>query len=236
MTGGTDEIIENGEPTDYLKIVKQIVDYAIEQNKSGINYPIFGTCLGFHSMLVALTQYELPLHLSENDKITKLVNLTSSAYDSYLNLVFSNEEIDRLGTESVFLFRQHHGFFLDELVTYPYIQNNIMVIGTSITKGGINTLSIYQHKEYPFFATQFHAEKVQFEHEDSLNINLTEYSLDINAKLALVFRKMIGKSRVNMSNKMILSYRKNYSLVIGRETLDETLMFYNSGNDVGSIV
>jgi len=51
-------ILRNGHPSKYQEKVKQIIDIGIKINEKDA-FPIWGTCLGFESLLFALSNYKL---------------------------------------------------------------------------------------------------------------------------------------------------------------------------------
>lgn len=48
-----------------------------------------------------------------------------------------------------------------------------------------------KHKRYPFLGVQFHPEKIQYEHKDTIKTNVTFESIEISHKLAMLFFDLV---------------------------------------------
>ena len=51
-----------------------------------------------------------------------------------------------------------------------------------------------KHRKYPFIGVQFHPEKIQYEHKDTIKTNVTFESLEISHKLSMLFFDLVSKN------------------------------------------
>jgi hypothetical protein len=61
-----DEVVDVTE-TLYMTKIRQILNFSMQKYHKNIFFPIWGTCLGFESMLVSYFNYKIPIESSLND-------------------------------------------------------------------------------------------------------------------------------------------------------------------------
>ena len=233
LTGGSDSFGTKAKPSPYLKKIKQIMDFAVQKNDSGASFSVFGTCNGFESMLTVLSDHSMEVSSTPDSNITRSVDLTETAYNSYLTLSFTKKDLEGLKDKEVFFYHHDNGFPMKRVLENEYVKNNIDVLGSTTNSSGLEYLAIYQHKRYPFLSTQFHTEKVQFIYKDEYKINKSDYAIQMNMRFSRVFKKMLGDNKTNMSNEEVLGYRKDVVLEFGFSTEEESYNFYEKkGRDM----
>ena len=208
LTGGAEKMGEKEKPSLYARVVKQIIEFAKESNKNGINFPILAICMGFEAMLITLTDYKINLKRIINRKISKRIHLKKKAYRSYLSLDFNKQNLDNFNKEKLFYFHHKYGFLMDDINRLGLHKTHINVLASYNTKTE-RVLAMYEHKKFPFLAVQFHPEKVQFEAHQNPNINKSELAKELNTKFSFVFRKMVGKTKTSLSDFDIDFYKLN---------------------------
>ena len=62
-----EEQIEDISETFYMKKIREILNYSMEKYHRNEFFPIWGTCLGFESMLVSYFNYRIPIESRLND-------------------------------------------------------------------------------------------------------------------------------------------------------------------------
>jgi hypothetical protein len=60
--------------------IRQIIDFSIESFDKGVIFPIYGTCLGFESLLVSFFNYTIPIENYMKDLNVSLVKKTFYNY------------------------------------------------------------------------------------------------------------------------------------------------------------
>lgn len=62
-----EEQIEGLKETFYMTKVREILNFSMEMYHKNISFPIWGTCLGFESMLVSYFNYSIPVESKMKD-------------------------------------------------------------------------------------------------------------------------------------------------------------------------
>lgn len=108
-------------------------------------------------------------------------------------------------TEKMFFYYHSHGFDPKKMVQNEKFKEEITILATSKTEDGKEFIAIYEHNMYPWIGTQFHPEKVIYEHNENLKLSKTEDSFLIARKFAEYFYNVVK----DKSNK--LNYLDNRS-------------------------
>ena len=67
-----DKQIEDISETFYMKKIREILNYSMEKHHRNEFFPIWGTCLGFESILVSYFNYRIPIESRLRDcKVSK---------------------------------------------------------------------------------------------------------------------------------------------------------------------
>lgn len=173
LQGGTTAIMTtDGELSFYGKKIKVIVEKAKELNARGIHFPIWAICLGFQALAAVEAPYKDTIAMNSFDSLdccdkVKFVSepSVSRMYKSIpegLLLAMQNEEIT---------YNNHHdGVYLSTFDKYSELKENYNVITTSTDRQGVEYVATFEHKQFPFYAHQYHPEKVQFVFREGLHI------------------------------------------------------------------
>lgn len=108
-----------------------------------------GTCLGFESMTLVLSGYELKLQDSLNIDKTLQVVLKEGFYHSRLINVFSEGD-DTKFIESIFYFNHHYGFLMADVPASATFDQNATILATYLNEKNEECLGMFEHKVYPF--------------------------------------------------------------------------------------
>jgi hypothetical protein len=100
--------------------------------------------------------------------------------------------------EKMFFYYHSHGFDPEKLTKISNFNDNINILATSKTNNGREFVAIYEHTIYPWIGTQFHPEKVIYEHNEHLKLSKTIDAFNISRKYAEFFYSFIK----NKSNKV----------------------------------
>lgn len=219
LPGGDTELFEsvNGTlvPTYYQEVVGFILETAKNINDEGTYYPVWGTCMGFQNMFIALGGQNVSLLCSgcfNGSNQTAPITLLPGASDSRLLKGVPKDLISYVLTENALTWSHHDGFNLSAYYSNPIIFNNVNLLATSYDKSDNEFVGIIEHKSYPFYGVQFHPEKAQFEWLSRININHDIRSSWFSTYLAYFFgsearkNENLFKSVFKLQRALILNF------------------------------
>ncbi|XP_071050371.1 gamma-glutamyl hydrolase B-like isoform X2 [Onthophagus taurus] len=151
-----------------------IYDLALDLNKKGDYYPIWGTCLGMELMIhVALNGEEVRSHCSAS-KVSMPLNFKEDFRKSKLFSEAPEEIIEILTNQNV-TYNSHQFCLTEETFTEKNLLQDWTIISTNEDINGFPFISTFESKKFPFYAVQYHPEKINFEFREKDNI---PHSLD----------------------------------------------------------
>lgn len=199
---------ENNSWAKYGQFVYDMVQEVKRINDAGIYKPIWGTCLGFESLLLVLT--DATIHFE-----TTLENLTVVLPVDFLNTksklldsVFTPEDYQNIRTKNTYYHNHHCGFLWENCLKNEYIQKNIDLHATTMTITGHKVLACFTHRHYPFGGIQFHPESNQYSHRDGYPSDQNDYEMEAAFKFAKVVRNLMPTEPNPMTEEEIYHYRK----------------------------
>lgn len=146
------------------------MDLAMEANDKGDYFPIWGTCLGFEVMLMAV---------AKNSTVLQNFNSTNHSlklkfYDKGTKSDLYQDMPDRMRTylqhEKAMFFNHKLGVSNETFLENENLMNFYKPLTYNHDKNGKCFVSSIEAYSYPFYGTQFHPEKLSFELKDSLDI------------------------------------------------------------------
>ena len=154
---------------------------AKDMNDAGKHFPIWGTCLGMQEMSTwPFTPRQNPVgSCAGTEDVCLPLNFTADAKTSALFGSMPSYLWDVLGKENV-----TPNFHRSCLRTKTYASSKELtsfysVLTTNLDSNGVQFVSSYEARKYPFFGVQFHPEKIDALHAPdqhvvrSLNATLT---------------------------------------------------------------
>ncbi|XP_051267278.1 gamma-glutamyl hydrolase [Dicentrarchus labrax] len=155
--GGGASIISSG----YERTAKIFYELAIEANKKGDYFPVWGTCLGFEQ-LTYLTSGNTVLSHTNTSGVPLPLNFTDETKDSRLFKGFPAELMKDLASQP--LTENSHKWSLAVLTynTNEELKKFYKILSTN-TDGKIEFVSTVEAYDYPIYGTQWHPEKNAFE-------------------------------------------------------------------------
>lgn len=103
-----------------------------------------------------------------------------------LLLAMQNEEIT---------YNNHHdGVFPSTFEKYPELRDNYRVLATTTDRQGLEYVATFEHRVFPFYAHQYHPEKVQFIFQEDLHIPRSETAVGLAKYYAEFF---VNECRLN---------------------------------------
>jgi gamma-glutamyl hydrolase len=139
-------------------------DLAKNANDAGDYYPIWGTCLGFEELSVLETGDGDVISL--NVKATNLalpLHFTRSAKRSRLFRSFPRELVRALQTQALAFNSHDHGLLVREYRANRRLNRFFDMLSYNEAPAGQFFVSTMEARDYPFYGTQWHPEKNNFE-------------------------------------------------------------------------
>lgn len=173
------------DPDDIYTEEGQILwNLAKAANDNGDYYPIWGTCLGFEELSVLETGSGNVISLDVNATNLALpLDLTPDANSSRLFSSIDSNLIEALATENITMNSHGHGLLMSEYESNTNLSSFFQVLSTNVApSNGAVFVSTMEALKYPFYGTQWHPEKNNFEW--SLSAEYTNIPHSYNAILA----------------------------------------------------
>ncbi|KAK9731073.1 Peptidase C26 [Popillia japonica] len=186
-----------------------IYDLAIELNKAGDYYPLWGTCLGMELLIhVALEGKEVRSDCSAK-RISTSLDFKSGIKTSKLFRNASDELLRNLSKSKIVY--NSNIFCLPEST---FEQNNLLkdwrILATSKDKNNFEFVSVFESWKYPFYGVQFHPEKANFEFRESGDIPHSLEAIEVSQFF---------------SNFFVREARKNNHSYQSSESLEKALIY-----------
>ncbi|XP_074478295.1 gamma-glutamyl hydrolase-like isoform X2 [Sebastes fasciatus] len=149
----------------YQRAAQIFYDLAIEANKRGDYFPVWGTCLGFEQ-LIYLTSGNTLLTFTNTSGVPLPLNFTNDTKDSKMFKGFPAELMKDLASEP--LTENSHKWSLAVLThnTNEELKKFYKILSTN-TDGETEFVSTVEAYDYPIYGTQWHPEKNAFEWKKS---------------------------------------------------------------------
>ena len=231
LPGGGSEIRTfdaNNAPIGYTtlgKTGKAIVDYSIKAKKSGVQFPIWGTCLGFEIIGIAFTNNLAILSECPNkdcSTMNAIVNITKTTGP----LIDSLSSTTQYAIQTEKITVNNHMWMISESdFLHSNLSDNFFLSGTSPSISGIYTfVSIFEGSMFPIYGVQFHPElhnlKI-WEHAKFVPHNIT--SIEFGESLANFMVEQCRKSTHKMSDS---DYEKHSIYLASTYYTSDTYQLY----------
>lgn len=151
----------------YVIAARNLWTWAKEANDNGDVFPIHGTCLGFQLLHILEANVSFTKLLVETDSVAHASTLafTPSAKKSTMFEGLREDLFAKLENAEYNISMENHMFGLPpaHYKKWPALEDGFDMLTTSRDRNGVEYVSTAEHKEYPFFATQWHPEKPPYE-------------------------------------------------------------------------
>jgi len=172
--GGNDLTDSNGQVTPFYLAVRYVVQFAEQANKNGTYFPIWAVCLSFEFVAVYYANDTSILTSGWADtNINHNVTFTSAANTSRLYSGMPAWMSQQMQNNAVVNFDHTHALPPAFFTSNSNLLNNLTILATANNSAGNVFVASYEHKVYPFYGTQFHAEKAPFEWDLSIGATHT---------------------------------------------------------------
>lgn len=156
-----------------MRQVERILSIVYQMNDEGDQFPVWGTCLGFESILNTFSKFTLRrtkvLTLNRNKRLFWVEkNYKRSLFNDVLRSSIKNS----LAKNKMSFFEQKWGFRVSEIEDNRKLNNSFKVVAY-YKKGEERIVAAVQHRTMPILGVQFHPEKTLYEHKRKVNIDFT---------------------------------------------------------------
>ncbi len=195
---------------DTISCIMWFMNQAIQLNKAGIYFPVFGVCMGMQYLLMvqsgvdelmeefdSFNNYELPFNLSKGSRIMQGLS--------------PREDNTLRGTLA--LHNHSRGLSPEKFKRYKALTNFYNITAIDKDRAGKEFISSIEGKKYPFYGFQWHPEHSK--HAVKL------FGRFIRNELA----KHTSKKCVSNTRKMKRTHRKTV-----KNGMDVSAFYYKSGN------
>ncbi|KAG8570762.1 hypothetical protein GDO81_011405 [Engystomops pustulosus] len=202
LPGGGVDLQHSG----YAKVAKIFYDLALEANKKGDYFPIWGTCLGFEQLTV-LTSGELLLTLTKTDDISLPLNFTESSklFRNIPDSLYKTLSSKPLTANFHFWSLSMQNFTANEKLRKFY-----NVLSTN-SDGVVEFISTFEAYDYPIYGVQWHPEKNPFEWKKTSDISHTAEAVQVAFYMAEFFVNEARKSQHQFTDEAQTKYPLIYN-------------------------
>jgi len=185
----------------YLEQLNTIFDYAKKANDNGIYFPLWGTCQGHEELLIlAANDTSVLDHDFESDDVSLSLKLTSSADESRLFKAMP-EKLKTIVTSQDVTYNHHKGGITpNKFNNCKKLADFYRPLSTNVDKKGKTFISTMEGKKYPFYGTQWHPEKAEFEWKEDKKFNHSGDSIELNSWMSRFFVSECRKNNIHFSD------------------------------------
>ncbi len=171
---------------------------AEESNDRGDYYPVWGTCLGFEEFAVLETDSDDVIDINiQAQNLALPLRFTGSAAGSRLFASFTPDLLAAIQEQSITFNSHEHGLLVSEYESNTSLNIFFDMLSFNEDRVGVQFVSTIEARRYPFYATQWHPEKNNFEwsdNEDYSNIPHSPMAVRLSLATAQFFVSEARKS------------------------------------------
>jgi gamma-glutamyl hydrolase len=150
----------------YFKAVSLIYNFVVETNSDGEYFPLWGTCLGFESLIRAQSQDAniLDHFLAEN--ITLALEFMPAAQTARVfssSVPGAEDAYEFLSNYNITMNNHQSGITPQHFIDTPRLSGFFDMLATDPDRQGKQFVAMIQGKNVPIYGTQFHPEKSVYE-------------------------------------------------------------------------
>ncbi|XP_050393732.1 gamma-glutamyl hydrolase A-like [Patella vulgata] len=218
----------------YAHSGRYIYDLAKKANDAGDHFPLWGTCQGFQ-LLNNLTACENLLTPTDSENLALPLNITTEnvgasrlfgKMSAYIYNILENRPVT---------YNHHHlSIKTDTFYNTASLKSFYRVLSTNVDRKGVEFISTFEAFKYPFYGTQWHPEKNNFEWNPKLFIDHSDLAIDVAQYFSNYFvnEARFSNHKFLNNNTEIHSMIDNYKRTYLTDGTFDVIYFFNlNGTD-----
>ncbi|EDO44920.1 predicted protein [Nematostella vectensis] len=182
--GGDSDLWKSG----YARTGAAIFDLAMEANDNGDVFPLWGTCLGFQLLHVRAAKGKDVLTKCSGENVSLPLNFTDGYKDSRMFRNAHNDVTQDMAKLGVTLNMHVNCVTVETYEKESSLSSFFKKLSTNMDKDDkVKFVSTVEGLKYPFYGTQWHPEKNQFEWTYEENINHSSEAVKVAQYVANFF-------------------------------------------------
>jgi len=202
----------------YLEQINTIFHYAKKVNDNGIYFPLWGTCQGHEELLILAANSTSVLdHDFLSDDVSLPLKLASYVDESRLFKAMPKNLKTIASTQDVTYNHHKGGITPNKFDGSKKLSDFYLPLSTNVDKNGKTFISTMEGKKYPFYGTQWHPEKAEFEWKKDKKFNHSKDSIEFNSWTSRFFVSECRKNNQHFSDTssetkaLIYQYEPTYN-------------------------
>ena len=148
-----------GYDISYIKTCKYFLKLAVDANKRGDYFPVWGTCHGFQMFIMLFGRMYPMDDLDAQNSYMSHVVFTEDAVKSRLYRSFPMELLEYMTQPKHIFFSHRYGVKTNTFYENPYLPKLFRALTTSKDRKGVSYISTIEARDFPFYGVQFHPER-----------------------------------------------------------------------------
>lgn len=144
---------------DYADRITLFLNMAIEANKAGEYFPVWGTCQGFQRIIQQFGGHLEPLDSRKFMKGSTIVVQVDDRQESRLLRYASANQFTHLKHDYIPYFNHGYGISLSAFMKCRGLRDSFRILSTSHDREGKEYISMIEGTVLPFYGVQYHPEK-----------------------------------------------------------------------------
>lgn len=234
FTGGDTELwdLETNTYTNFSSVGRYLIKLAINANKKGDYFPIWGTCLGFELLLITIAEGNVLEKFDSNNHRTQLIYFKNLTKNSRMFRKITPRLKNISEKKKLMLFFHNYGISVEALENNTALSNFFKITSTAKAKDGKIFVASIEGKEFPFYGVQYHPEKTFAEWTKMLDLNHSEDAIEYSLYLSKFFVSETRRNFHSFKNNQTeeKSLISNYCPLKQEKKTFSDAYFFNSEN------
>lgn len=207
LPGGSQNL-EPGNP--YFDTSSHLYDLAKKANDNGDYFPIWGTCLGFETLMILSSGGNASILAAfDAENFAASLKPTRAFNKSPFLKALPTSVVDDLKKYPYAMENHEHGIAPAAWNENPLLAEEMEILTVSLDRKGKEYVSTVEGKKHPFIGTQWHPEKNSFEWTQDLNIPHQPGAIAVTQAVGNFF---VAQARMN--EHQALSLKEEEELLI----------------------